>query len=406
MVITSPALVFCLSALSIVRAWAPPAAIPFGRGTFSPGSSLSGRHLQVRPAAISHNNAMPPPLAHRQVASRLRCSAGELTDVAQLALPDAAQLSDTFAYFRDLTIAKVEATSGSVRVAASRAGKVVAAGGALVSGGSDGCAELQGFVAEQGASDSPAALLRFLAMCVEAEARDSCGARSSHFSAAAIHEWPGEAGEKETALLDQGYSRSADGLGRPDLRSRGMERGGGEKGAREMLDAADVNGRTLGQVRREFVEEHSLLIRGLGVMVHNKAGKIFVHRRSATKSQNALKLDMFVGGLPVAGEQVADAAKNEVCEELGFMPAQENFGLMYEVTWIGSRSRVHVSMFRVLAERDDDVNFSDGEVISGEWMSVAALRALLVEKPEDFVPNCLRAWKGTEDRGFVAQFLK
>lgn len=107
MVITSPALVFCLSALSIVRAWAPPAAIPFGRGTFSPGSSLSGRHLQVRPAAISHNNAMPPPLAHRQVASRLRCSAGELTDVAQLALPDAAQLSDTFAYFRDLTIAKV-----------------------------------------------------------------------------------------------------------------------------------------------------------------------------------------------------------------------------------------------------------------------------------------------------------
>ena len=51
-------------------------------------------------------------------------------------------------------------------------------------------------------------------------------------------------------------------------------------------------------------------------MVHNKAGKIFVHRRSATKSQNALKLDMVVGGLPVAGEDVADAARNEVRDTL------------------------------------------------------------------------------------------
>jgi len=46
------------------------------------------------------------------------------------------------------------------------------------------------------------------------------------------------------------------------------------------------------------------------------------------------------------------------------------------------------------------------QVISGEWMSVAELRALLAEDREDFVPNCLKAWQETEEKGFVARYLK
>ena len=45
-------------------------------------------------------------------------------------------------------------------------------------------------------------------------------------------------------------------------------------------------------------------------------------------------------------------------------------------------------------------------MVWGEWMSVAALEALIAERREEFVPNCLRAWVDTNERGFVARYLK
>jgi len=107
-------LVFCLSAPSIVRAWAPPAAIPVGRGAFTPR-----RHVQLAAQpGISYNNAKPTPPPHRQAASRLRCSAGTLPDATQLSsagtLPGAENLSGPFAYFRDLSLHTVPHPQGQI----------------------------------------------------------------------------------------------------------------------------------------------------------------------------------------------------------------------------------------------------------------------------------------------------
>ena len=99
-------------------------------------------------------------------------------------LPTSDQLTETMAYFRDLTLHAVPCDGRQVLVAAARDGSVVAAGGSSV--GEDGRAELQSFSAGAGASDEQSALLAFLVICVEAEARDKLGARSAHASAASL----------------------------------------------------------------------------------------------------------------------------------------------------------------------------------------------------------------------------
>ena len=178
----------------------------------------------------------------------------------------------------------------------------------------------------------------------------------------------------------------------------------GEKGALEVLDAVDLAGRTLGQVRRAFVERHNLLTRAVGVLVHNAAGQVYVHRRSATKSMNPSKLDMFVGGLPLAGESLEAAALNEVKEELGLAPAGASVEFMREVTWLGSRNRVLLSLYRVEVQRDSDVRFADGEVVWGAFHTLAELREAMGR--EAFVPGGLKAWSEAEKGGFVERYLR
>ena len=56
------------------------------------------------------------------------------------------------------------------------------------------------------------------------------------------------AGDPRRYAKDESKASKGDGLARADLLPRGTLRGGGDKGAGEMLDCVDVSGRVLGQV--------------------------------------------------------------------------------------------------------------------------------------------------------------
>lgn len=83
----------------------------------------------------------------------------------------------------------------------------------------------------------------------------------------------------------------------------------GEKGSKELLSVVDVAGREIAVLPRAYVEKFNLLIPAVGVIVHNTQGQIYVHQRSPTKSKHASYFDMMVGGLPLAGETVLEAAR-------------------------------------------------------------------------------------------------
>ena len=64
----------------------------------------------------------------------------------------------------------------------------------------------------------------------------------------------------------------------------------------EMVDWMSVDGLTsLAELPRTVVHQHNLLHRGIGVLILDPQGRIFVHQRSNTKRLFPAMYDMFVG---------------------------------------------------------------------------------------------------------------
>ncbi|MEW2451482.1 NUDIX domain-containing protein [Streptomyces parvulus] len=87
--------------------------------------------------------------------------------------------------------------------------------------------------------------------------------------------------------------------------------------ADEILDIVDENDRVVGRARRGEVYARGLRHRCVFVRARDPEGRIFVHRRTATKLVFPSLYDMFVGGVVGAGESYDDAALREAEEELG-----------------------------------------------------------------------------------------
>ncbi|MEV5988944.1 NUDIX domain-containing protein [Streptomyces sp. NPDC052051] len=87
--------------------------------------------------------------------------------------------------------------------------------------------------------------------------------------------------------------------------------------ADELLDIVDENDRAIGQSPRGEAYARGLRHRCVFIQVRDAEGRLFVHRRTATKLVFPSLYDMFVGGVVGAGESYDAAALREAEEELG-----------------------------------------------------------------------------------------
>ncbi|MGW0205936.1 NUDIX hydrolase [Streptomyces sp. NPDC003233] len=87
--------------------------------------------------------------------------------------------------------------------------------------------------------------------------------------------------------------------------------------ADEILDIVDENDQVLGQSPRGEAYARGLRHRCVFIQARDAAGRLFVHRRTATKLVFPALYDMFVGGVVGAGESYDEAALREAEEELG-----------------------------------------------------------------------------------------
>ncbi|MCM2390315.1 NUDIX hydrolase [Streptomyces albipurpureus] len=85
----------------------------------------------------------------------------------------------------------------------------------------------------------------------------------------------------------------------------------------EVLDVVDEQDLVIGQARRDEVYARGLRHRCVFILATDAQGRIFVHRRTATKLVFPSLYDMFVGGVVGAGESYDEAALREAGEELG-----------------------------------------------------------------------------------------
>ncbi|WP_369388276.1 NUDIX domain-containing protein [Streptomyces sp. CG1] len=87
--------------------------------------------------------------------------------------------------------------------------------------------------------------------------------------------------------------------------------------ADEILDVVDEHDQVVAQYRRGEVYARGLRHRCVFIQARDGAGRLFVHRRTATKLVFPALYDMFVGGVVGAGESYDEAALREAEEELG-----------------------------------------------------------------------------------------
>ncbi|HWU05248.1 MAG TPA: NUDIX domain-containing protein [Streptomyces sp.] len=87
--------------------------------------------------------------------------------------------------------------------------------------------------------------------------------------------------------------------------------------ADEILDIVDENDVVVGQAPRGEATARGLRHRCVFIEARDAAGRVFVHRRTATKLVFPSHYDMFVGGVVGAGESYDEAALREAEEELG-----------------------------------------------------------------------------------------
>ncbi|MET9549034.1 NUDIX domain-containing protein [Streptomyces sp. NPDC006627] len=85
----------------------------------------------------------------------------------------------------------------------------------------------------------------------------------------------------------------------------------------EMLTIVDENDEVIGEAPRGEAYARGLRHRCVFIQARDAEGRVFVHRRTATKLVFPCLYDMFVGGVVGAGESCDDAALREAEEELG-----------------------------------------------------------------------------------------
>lgn len=103
--------------------------------------------------------------------------------------------------------------------------------------------------------------------------------------------------------------------------------------ADEILDIVDENDEVVGQAPRGEATARGLRHRCVFIEARDAEGRLFVHRRTATKLVFPSHYDMFVGGVVGAGESYDEAALREAEEELGVtgLPRPERlFTFLYE----------------------------------------------------------------------------
>ncbi|MFB8089747.1 NUDIX hydrolase [Streptomyces sp. NPDC055992] len=148
----------------------------------------------------------------------------------------------------------------------------------------------------------------------------------------------------------------------------------------EILDIVDENDVVVGQAPRGEATARGLRHRCVFIEARDAEGRVFVHRRTATKLVFPSHYDMFVGGVVGAGESYEDAALREAEEELGVsgLPRPEPlFKFLYEDgrhAWWSSVYRVRCELpVRPQAEEVAWHTFLDDEELErriDDWLWV------------------------------------
>jgi len=152
----------------------------------------------------------------------------------------------------------------------------------------------------------------------------------------------------------------------------------------EIIQVVDENNREIAAVSRRLMRQQNLIHRACYILVFNKAGELFIQRRTGAKDIYPGYWDVAAGGVVQAGEGYEDSAKRELREELGI--CAERLIFCFDHYYEDAENRVWGRIFRCIHEGPFTLQADEVEY----GMFVPVQTAFGMSRQEPFTPDGLQ----------------
>ncbi|HVT73788.1 MAG TPA: NUDIX domain-containing protein [Lacunisphaera sp.] len=157
----------------------------------------------------------------------------------------------------------------------------------------------------------------------------------------------------------------------------------------ELFDVVDEHDQVLRQLPRREVHRLGLRHRSVHILVRNRAGQIFLQKRSMRKDLYPGTWDSSAAGHVGAGEDYDGTAVRELEEEIGCRPERPPQRL-FKIEAREETGQEFVWVYR--AESEGPFTLQAEEVDDGAWYHPAEIDRLLAERPVDVAPALVYLW--------------
>lgn len=157
----------------------------------------------------------------------------------------------------------------------------------------------------------------------------------------------------------------------------------------EIFDVVNERDEVVGRNTRQEVHRLGLLHRAVHILVFNKAGEIFLQKRSQTKDRHPGAWDSSSSGHVDSGETYDQCAVRELMEEIGLQhpsPAR-----LFKLAASERTDQEHVWVYKCNSE--GPFTLHPHEIERGEWYAARAVDKWLDDRPEDFAPAFRLIWQ-------------
>ena len=157
----------------------------------------------------------------------------------------------------------------------------------------------------------------------------------------------------------------------------------------ELFDVVDADDRVTGQLARREVHARRLRHRAVHLLVVNRAGQVFMQKRSRAKDLFPGIWDSSAAGHVGAGEDYDGTAVRELEEELGCRPEHPPRPL-FKIEAREETGQEFVWVYRVEAE--GPFVLQPDEIECGDWFAPADIERWISERPQELAPAFLFLW--------------